>query len=345
MNYKLTLLSIAAILGSAFPSLSYAQPDADGSNANWYHILNTTIVESGNDSQNSYTTSNLQTQGIITNSGSGNYGWAKIDTYARPTANQELKAYSRVELQSLGADITSSPTRVNADSLAFLGERWTTQASPTSGLAPGSVFPAFAQPAWDGTLKVDVPGFTLPLTSPNFNEVGVNFDFRLFELDANFPNSDPIPVLEYFSSDLVLRANGTDTAGDLFLTGVSKFDTDVTEYDPTNPYTPTGNTHSMTLTATPVTMASGVGFDIELGGDLIPFSAELGKTYMVTYGMGVYANVTGAEGFAEADFFNTGTVSLISNDPNASFAVVPEPTTFALLLTSLGVLANRRKRL
>ena len=319
------LIALAVMLGVTVAA--HAQNTDDGASAGWNEIDNGFISRS--DSQSVSGIGYIDAIELSNAFASDTGRPYSAQAMAQTTNNTELKAFARSEIFG-SPNALAATDRINVQASAFIGEIWGT-ASAT--LAPGAAFAATADVAWDGRMAISVPAHGDLNTY--FNEVAVQVDFTMYRVPAN-PNDEPESVLGYVSGPLKLRADDKSSDFATFTDNVSNFYTGVDDYV-------NATTFFLTLNATPV--ASGPDeyiYDITLGGS-IPFTAFVGDEYIVNYGLSVYSNVTGAAGYAEADFFNTGTIGLSSGNPSAEFAIVPEPTTLMLLLPAIGYALTRRR--
>lgn len=66
----------------------------------------------------------------------------------------------------------------------------------------------------------------------------------------------------------------------------------------------------------------------------VPFNSVVGRSYIVEMSLQTYASVMGSNPAVDkallVDFFNSAEAGIISNDPNVTFTVIPEPSQIAL---------------
>ncbi len=140
-----------------------------------------------------------------------------------------------------------------------------------------------------------------------------------------------------FAMDLTL----TDTAVDMgsYITNVLINKTDFDDFN--SPGSPQGNQYldiaGVTTDFRPPTFGHNVGditwlFDFDL---MVPVTAELGDTIMITPSEGALENLS-----ANASFDNVAP----QNFQPATLTVVPEPTSLAFLTLCAGVMMGMRKR-
>ena len=298
---------------------SQAQNTDDGGSATWRVIHGNNVI----DDDSHYGYGNQTSQVSSSGSFGSNYGAYSVNSWGKATAQAELKAFTQVSASGAGLGI--QPSRINGSASAYFGEYW--DIIPSEAY-PGGSISSVVDLSWDGSFTINSPG--AQFGNPYFNEVGLSVNFNLYEVgDAE---SEPVPVWNYVSGYLILRANGTDGLGQDFEN--TNFDTTVFGFDPSNPWVESGNNYDLELDITPEVRPLGeFGYAIEISGDL-PFEATVGRRYLATYGLEVYANVTGVEGFAEADFSQTGTVDIATVDPNDGlFVMVPEAASYSLWMS------------
>ncbi|GEM_PF-4017933 len=319
-----------------------AQNLDDGATASWNEIYNTTINDSDFQSVSDFNTANQNETGTFNLSG----GAFQATAWGQATALTELKAFAHTAITTTGTGLTAGPDRINSAASAFIGEKWVTSSAT---LENGDTFSSVVDINWDGSLVVNVPGHNPNLGVPNFNEVGVSVDVSVYQINDQEEFGEPLPVFSYVSNSLVLRADGTSFGTTDFVDAASVFGVSVDVFDPTalDPYSPIGSQDLvLDVQATAGLPNGAVGFDIDLGGEL-EFTAIMGQSYIVNYGLSVYSNVTGALGSATADFTNTGSVSLLPESPGTgTFAIIPEPgsLTLAGLCVLGGLVACLRTR-
>lgn len=340
---QIPVIVVIATVGLLSSFTVFAQNAASGSSASWKAIAGTTIYDSETVFRDGITPSSLMNRSKVfsnTAQTNENYGSWESSSYGEVTSSRDLRVYSKTSIDDRGR-AHELPSRIFSDASAYLGDVWRAD-SPI--LSAGSSFPAFASVRWDGQMIMRVPNpLTTPSlgTSPNFSEVGVSVGYTVFVFDDNYPDSEPFPILNYHSDYLILRADGKNQNDVDFLTGLPYFDTTVYLTDPSNPGSSTTTTLDISGRAMSGLNPGEYGFDVDIGGNLIPFTATVGERYLVNFGIGVYSNVTGAEGSAEANFLNTGTVSFEAANPSeASFTpiVIPEPSSLALVLLTLAAI-------
>jgi len=319
----------------ALPCLSVAQLINIGSTAEWNAIDITTIYDDQYVSDNDFGGSSASRNGIFTDAtGAGNYDYFEANAFGQVNNQAELRAYTSAFTSSVGGGgLDTRPSRINVQASAFL-QRDATYI-PSGGQTTASARFEFAV---DGEITIDIPGYNASAPFPNFNDSGLSVDARLFEIDPGASFAEPVPVWEFFMGDFVLDPSGLLISSPNFT---------ATEFDPANPYTPTGNTGTVNLASSPQVVPSGIQQLIVLSGSL-PFEARADKVYRMDIGLSVRSNITGEEGFAEADFLNTGTSELVLVNPSDGefYAPVPEPssTVSGFMLVSMLVVWWRRGR-
>ncbi len=177
---------------------------------------------------------------------------------AKGKFGRALRSEFLVQALAVGFDGTGAETEKSGDgslrAFASVTRKWILQ----SEIFDQTQVDSIVDLSWDGSFGIDVPSHPSPLTSPNFNEVGVSVDFTISQIDPNVEEGEPIPVWSYVSPYLVLRADNTNLDGNDFVSDLGSFPVAVEEFDVDNPFNPTGNFFNTgTVDLVPVDPAEG----------------------------------------------------------------------------------------
>lgn len=310
--------------------------------------LSTTLEAASTVGWNAISDGNIVNSDYIHNNGDGLIGHAVSDPFDNGGVEHadvkadsigssgDLKAYALVQADT---GIYSDVRRVNGYASAGTSRTWRLSSST---IASGGAVSSFVDLSWDGHLAI----YATPANfgSPYFNDVSFEVNFTIYQIDPMFEEGEPIPILSYGSGEFGLRADGTNLFGHDLATNIANFNKTVDEYDVGNPMNPTGNTYDLNVSILNANPTNGYQYDVDINGEL-PFNGIVGKLYRVDYDLSVNTNITGAFGFAEADFFNTGSANLRPNDPlEGSYSVIPEPSPLLMFAVSIPALFGMRRR-